>query len=142
MEDCLFCSIAAGKIPSTKVYEDDTVYVFKDIAPIAPIHYLLIPKQHIACAADITPENSGVVAHIYEVAAKIAAKEGISDGFRIITNCGEMPVRLFTTCISICWLVSRWAGARNLFRQRNNHHTGATMGTGFWKAVPSPCSHP
>ena len=89
MEDCLFCSIAAGKIPSTKVYEDDTVYVFKDIAPIAPIHYLLIPKQHIACAADITPENSGVVAHIYEVAAKIAAKEGISDGFRIITNCGE-----------------------------------------------------
>lgn len=89
MEDCLFCSIAAGKIPSTKVYEDDTVYVFKDIAPIAPIHYLLIPKQHIACAADITLENSGVVAHIYEVAAKIAAKEGISDGFRIITNCGE-----------------------------------------------------
>ena len=89
MEDCLFCKIAAGKIPSTKVYEDDTVYVFKDIAPIAPIHYLLIPKQHIACAADITPENSGVVAHIYEVAAKIAAKEGISDGFRIITNCGE-----------------------------------------------------
>ena len=76
MEDCLFCSIAAGKIPSTKVYEDDTVYVFK---AIAPIHYLLIPKQHIACAADITPENSGVVAHIYEVAAKIAAKEGISD---------------------------------------------------------------
>ena len=70
MEDCLFCSIAAGKIPSTKVYEDDTVYVFKDIAPIAPIHYLLIPKQHIACAADITPENSGVVAHIYEVAAR------------------------------------------------------------------------
>ena len=81
MEDCLFCSIAAGKIPSTKVYEDDTVYVFKDIAPIAPIHYLLIPN--------ITPENSGVVAHIYEVAAQIAAKEGISDGFRIITNCGE-----------------------------------------------------
>ena len=54
----------------------------------------------------------------------------------------RMPVRPFTTCISICWLVSRWAGARNLFRQRNNHHTGATMGTGFWKAVPSPCSHP
>ena len=54
MEDCLFCKIAAGEIPSTKVYEDETVYVFKDIAPIAPIHYLLIPKQHICCAAAIT----------------------------------------------------------------------------------------
>ena len=72
MEDCLFCKIIAGEIPSTKVYEDDTVYVFKDINPITPIHYLLIPKQHICCAAKITPENSAVVGHIYEVAAKIA----------------------------------------------------------------------
>ena len=77
MEDCLFCKIIAGEIPSTKVYEDDTVYVFKDINPITPIHYLLIPKQHICCAAKITPENSAVVGHIYEVAAKIAEKEGI-----------------------------------------------------------------
>ena len=69
MEDCLFCSIAAGKIPSTKVYEYDSFFFFMYIEPIARIHYLLIKKQHIACAADITPENSGVVAHIYEVAA-------------------------------------------------------------------------
>ena len=75
MEDCLFCKIIAGEIPSTKVYEDDTVYVFKDINPITPIHYLLIPKQHICCAAKITSENSAVVGHIYEVAAKIAEKE-------------------------------------------------------------------
>ena len=60
MEDCLFCKIIAGEIPSAKVYEDETVYVFKDINPITPIHYLLIPKQHICCAAKITPENSAV----------------------------------------------------------------------------------
>ena len=89
MEDCLFCKIIAGEIPSTKVYEDDTVYVFKDINPITPVHYLLIPKQHICCAAKITPENSAVVAHIYEVAAKIAADQGLTDGYRIVTNCGE-----------------------------------------------------
>jgi len=88
MDDCLFCKIAAGEIPSTKVYEDETVYVFKDIAPIAPIHYLLIPKEHICCVAKITPENSSVVAHIYEVAAKIAEKEGLESGYRIVTNCG------------------------------------------------------
>lgn len=89
MEDCLFCKIAAGEIPSTKVYEDETVYVFKDIAPITPVHYLLIPKQHICCATAITEENSSVVAHIYEVAAKIAEKENLKDGYRIVTNCGE-----------------------------------------------------
>ena len=87
--DCVFCKIVAGEIPSKKAYEDDVCLAFYDLEPQAPVHVLLIPKQHIACAADITPENSGVVAHIYEVAAKIAAKEGISDGFRIITNCGE-----------------------------------------------------
>ena len=89
MEDCLFCNIVAGNVPSTKVYEDDTVYGFRDIDPIAPVHYLLIPKQHICCAAKITPDNSAVVGHIYEVAAQIAAKEGLSDGYRIVTNCGK-----------------------------------------------------
>lgn len=89
MSDCLFCKIIAGEVPSTKIYEDDTVYVFKDINPIAPIHYLLIPKEHISSAAEITPENSAVVAHIYEVAAQIAKEEGLTDGYRIVTNCGE-----------------------------------------------------
>lgn len=89
MSDCLFCKIAAGEVPSTKIYEDEYVYVFEDIAPIAPIHYLLIPKQHISGASEINSENSSVVSHIFEAAAKIAAEKGFSDGFRIITNCGE-----------------------------------------------------
>ena len=89
MSDCIFCKIAAGEIPSTKVYEDDTVLAFLDLDPQAPQHILLIPKTHIQSAADITSANSAVVAHIFEVAAKIAAEKGFSDGFRVVTNCGE-----------------------------------------------------
>lgn len=87
--DCLFCNIAKGEIPSTKIYEDEYVYCFKDIAPIAPIHYLIIPKTHISGASEITEENSQLVAKIFEAAAKIAKSEGIENGFRIITNCGD-----------------------------------------------------
>ena len=87
--DCLFCKIAAGEIPSTKVYEDEYIYCFKDIAPIAPIHYLIIPKVHITSAADINENNSSLVAHVFEAAAKIAKSEGIENGFRIINNCGD-----------------------------------------------------
>jgi histidine triad (HIT) family protein len=88
MSDCLFCKIAAGEIPSTKVYEDETVYVFKDIAPIAPVHYLIIPKAHISGADQVTEENSGLIAKVFEAAAKIAKNEGI-ESFRIINNCGD-----------------------------------------------------
>ncbi|MBR5618253.1 MAG: histidine triad nucleotide-binding protein [Clostridia bacterium] len=87
--DCLFCKIAAGEIPSKKVYEDEQVYAFYDIEPQAPVHVLLIPKTHIASAAEITAENSAVVAHIFEVAAQIAKELGLDDGFRIVSNCGE-----------------------------------------------------
>lgn len=87
--DCLFCKIINGDIPSSKVYEDDTVFAFRDIEPQAPVHILIIPKQHIKSAADITPENSSVVAHIFEVAAKIAESEGLTDGYRIVNNCGD-----------------------------------------------------
>lgn len=87
--DCLFCKIAAGEIPSKKVYEDDEVYAFYDIEPQAPVHVLLIPKTHIASAAEITADNSAVVAHIFEVAAKIAKELGLDDGFRIVSNCGD-----------------------------------------------------
>lgn len=87
--DCLFCKIAAGEIPSNKVYEDDTVLAFNDINPEAPVHILLIPKQHIASMAEINEENSAVVAHIFEVAAKIAAEKGFADGFRVVSNCGD-----------------------------------------------------
>lgn len=89
MDNCLFCKIINGDIPSSKVYEDDTVYAFNDIAPAAPVHILIIPKEHIASAAEITAENSCVIAHIFEVAAKIAKEKGLSDGFRVVTNCGD-----------------------------------------------------
>ena len=86
--DCLFCKIVAGDIPSTKVYEDETVYAFRDIAPQAPTHILVIPKAHIPSVAGITPENSGVVAHIFEVIPMIAEKEGLVNGYRVVSNCG------------------------------------------------------
>ena len=88
--DCLFCKIAAGEIPSTKVYEDDMVYAFRDIEPQAPVHVLIIPKQHIASANEINDENCAIVGHIFKVAAEIAKNEGIAeDGYRIVTNIGE-----------------------------------------------------
>ena len=88
--DCLFCKIIAGDIPSAKVYEDDKVYAFRDIEPQAPVHILIIPKEHIASANEITEENASIVGHIFAVAAKIAKDEGIADGgYRIVNNCGQ-----------------------------------------------------
>lgn len=86
---CVFCEIAAGNIPSKKVYEDDTVLAFFDLDPKAPTHFLVIPKEHIASAVEITPENSVIVAHIYEVIAKLAKELKLDGGFRAVTNCGE-----------------------------------------------------
>ena len=88
MNDCIFCKIIAGEIPSKKVYEDELCFAFYDIAPLAPVHFLVVPKQHIASAAEITPENAALVGHIYAVIAKLAAELGISEGFRVVTNCG------------------------------------------------------
>lgn len=88
--DCLFCKIVSGDIPSTKVYEDDKVLAFKDINPLAPVHILVIPKEHIDSVAAVTAENSAVIAHIFEVIAQIAKEQGIdNDGFRVVSNCGE-----------------------------------------------------
>ena len=87
--DCLFCKIVAGDIPSTKVYEDETVLAFRDIAPQAPTHILVIPKTHIGSVAEVTAENSAVVAHIFEVIAKVAEAEGLKDGYRVVSNCGD-----------------------------------------------------
>ena len=89
MENCLFCKIAAGEIPSTKVYEDETVLAFRDIAPQAPTHILVIPKAHIDSVACITAENSAVVSHIFEVIAQVAAQEGLTGGYRVVSNCGD-----------------------------------------------------
>ena len=89
MENCLFCKIIAGVIPSTKVYEDESVLAFRDIAPQAPTHILVIPKTHIPSVAGITAENSAVVAHIFEVIPQIAKAEGLKDGYRVVSNCGD-----------------------------------------------------
>ncbi len=87
--DCLFCKIVAGEIPSTKVYEDELVFAFRDIAPQAPTHILVIPKVHIAAVQDITAANSAIVARIFEVIPQIAANEGLTNGYRVVSNCGK-----------------------------------------------------
>ena len=89
MNDCLFCKIIAGDIPSTKVFEDDQILAFRDINPMAPTHILVIPKQHIGGVDEITPENSAVVAHIFEMIAVIAKEEGLTGGYRVVSNIGE-----------------------------------------------------
>ena len=88
MENCLFCKIIAGSIPSAKVWEDDTCYAFRDIAPQAPTHILVVPKAHIESCNGITADNSAVVAHIFEVIPQIAAAEGLVNGYRVATNTG------------------------------------------------------
>lgn len=86
--DCIFCKIVAGEIPSKKVYEDDSVLAFYDIQPAAPVHVLVIPKEHLSGCSAITSENSAVVAHIFEVITKIAKELGLTD-YRVVTNNGE-----------------------------------------------------
>ena len=89
MKDCLFCKIIAGEIPSNQVYEDDLCYAFYDIAPLAPTHFLVVPKQHLASAAEVNEENAALIGHIYAVIARLAAQMGFANGFRVVTNCGE-----------------------------------------------------
>ena len=86
--DCLFCSIIAGEIPSTKVYEDEQVLAFRDINPQAPTHILVVPNAHIADCDGVTEENSAVVAHIFAVIPQIARAEGLTGGYRVVSNCG------------------------------------------------------
>ena len=84
---CLFCEIINGNIPSTKVYEDEMIYAFKDINPVAPVHFLVVPKEHIENVNEISAESSKFVAHIFEKIPEIAKSQGI-DSYRIINNCG------------------------------------------------------
>lgn len=88
MTNCLFCKIIAGEIPSTKVYEDESILAFRDIAPQAPTHILVIPKTHIQDADGITAENADLIAHIFAVIPAIAKAEGLTKGYRVVTNCG------------------------------------------------------
>jgi len=87
--DCLFCKIIAGEIPSTKVYEDEWIYAFKDINPEAPCHILVIPKLHISSMDDVNEENSKYVAKIFEKIPEIAKSGGANGGYRVISNCGK-----------------------------------------------------
>ena len=89
MSDCLFCKIAAGEIPSDKVYENDDVLAFNDINPQAPVHILVIPKTHLDSVGDVTPENSHIAAKCLEAVAEIAKEKDLKNGFRLISNCGE-----------------------------------------------------
>lgn len=85
--DCIFCKIIAGDIPSKKIYEDDEILAFYDIEPKAPVHFLVIPKAHISGADAVTPDNSSMVAHIFETIPKLAKELGIAH-FRVVTNNG------------------------------------------------------
>lgn len=87
--DCIFCKIISGEISSNKVYEDDKILAFRDISPIAPTHILVIPKRHIASMAEIQSEDSELIGHIFAKIADIAREENISNGFRVVSNCGE-----------------------------------------------------
>lgn len=86
--DCIFCKIVKGEIPSKKAYEDDKIIAFFDIQPQAPVHIVIIPKEHIESMNSITAENSDVVAHIFEVIPQIAKENNLDDGYRIVSNCG------------------------------------------------------
>ena len=109
MEDCLFCKIAAGEIPSNKLYEDDTLLAFYDIDPQAPVHFLVIPKQHISSAAALTEDNAALLGHIYAVIAEQCRKLGVDEkGYRV--------VKVSSTCISMCWPAAAWHGLRADFR--------------------------
>jgi histidine triad (HIT) family protein len=88
-ENCLFCNIIKGNIPSTKVYEDNLCFAFRDINPQAPTHILVIPKAHIKSVNDIKSGNSALVAHIFTVIPKIAESEGLTGGYRVVSNCGD-----------------------------------------------------
>ena len=109
MSDCLFCKIAEGEVPSTKVYETDDVLAFRDIDPKAPFHVVIIPKTHIASAAEITADNSALIARVFEAAAVIAKEQGLKNGFRIA---GRRADRRSATSIFICSRAGCWPGLR------------------------------
>lgn len=90
MENCIFCKIVKGEIPSSKVYEDDKIFAFKDINPGAPVHILIIPKKHIQSVNELEQDHKELIGHIFVTAGNIAKEQGVAeDGYRIVTNCGE-----------------------------------------------------
>ncbi len=89
MNDCIFCKIISGEIPSSKVYEDEKVLAFKDISPMAPVHILIIPKVHVEGVDKLTEETASVVSHIMMVAKQLAEEYHLDNGYRIVSNVGE-----------------------------------------------------
>ena len=88
-ENCLFCKIVKGEIPSTKIYENEFIYAFADIEPQAPFHAIIIPKEHIASADGINAQNSHLIGKIFEAVAEIAKIENLENGYRVVNNCGK-----------------------------------------------------
>lgn len=89
MADCIFCKIVAGEIPSDRVHEDPTCIAFRDIQPQAPVHILVVPRQHLARISEMTPQHEPLVGHLFQVATEIARREGVSEqGYRLVINCG------------------------------------------------------
>ncbi|MCM0083415.1 histidine triad nucleotide-binding protein [Geomonas sp. Red32] len=87
MSDCLFCKMATGAIPVKKVYEDDQLFAIEDINPVAPVHILIIPKEHIANALDLAPEHDALIGSVHRAAATLARERGVADdGFRLVNN--------------------------------------------------------
>ena len=87
--NCIFCKIINGEIPSKKAFENEHIYAFYDIAPQAPVHILVIPKEHVESVDAISAENSAIVAEIFENIPRIAREAGITNGYRVISNCGD-----------------------------------------------------
>ena len=87
--NCVFCKIVSGEIPSKKAYEDDKVLAFFDLEPQAPVHILIVPKEHIESVDRVNSQNSQIIGYIFEIAAKLAKEFGLSKGYRIVANCGE-----------------------------------------------------
>ncbi len=87
--DCLFCKIVDGRIPSAAVYSDDSCYAFADIHPQAPVHFLVVPREHIASLAHVKGDNSVLLGHLLHAAAEIARSRGLGNGYRVVVNTGE-----------------------------------------------------
>ena len=90
MSDCIFCKIVEGRIPSRKVYEDDEILAFHDISPMAPVHFMIIPKQHVDSLATCGPEHAPVLGRMMAIAGRLAREQGAADGFRTIVNTGRV----------------------------------------------------
>ncbi|MES1983127.1 MAG: histidine triad nucleotide-binding protein [Pseudomonadota bacterium] len=88
-DSCLFCKIVRGEIPSKKVYEDETVYAFHDIHPAAPVHFMLIPKQHVASLMEVEASHAALLGHMLVLAPRLAGEQGLTHGFRTIINTGK-----------------------------------------------------